>query len=333
VPPGPSAALSNALAAPGDTVCAAPGTYTGSVTTTRRGTAAARIRYLCPQKWQCRIVASGGQWIWENTGSHVDIEGFDVTGPSTRIGIANEGSFVRILGNRVHQVSNATCFRDGGAAILNGDYSSTDNDIIGNVVLNIGPPGACNTTQGIYHSMLRGRIQNNLVFGGGSFGIHLWHAANAVTITNNLVVGSKRAGIIVGAGDSPGGVTTANTLVANNLIVGNGEQCIRDLGTVDPRTNRYLNNGCFRNGGGISVRGVVTGTVTADPRFVDFRPDGTGDYRLHPGSPAIDAGILDLAPPVADGPPRPAVRVAPATDHDGVARPRGAGVDLGPYER
>jgi hypothetical protein len=43
-----------------------------------------------------------------------------------------------------------------------------------------------------------------------------------------------------------------------------------------------------------------------------------GDYRLAPGSPAIDAGIADDAP---------------ADDLEGNARPVGAGVDIGAYER
>jgi hypothetical protein len=51
------------------------------------------------------------------------------------------------------------------------------------------------------------------------------------------------------------------------------------------------------------------------PRFAD--PERF-DFRLHPQSPAIDAGLAEGAPP---------------TDIAGTARPQGTGIDLGAYER
>ena len=56
------------------------------------------------------------------------------------------------------------------------------------------------------------------------------------------------------------------------------------------------------------------GNITGDPLFVDAP---AGDFRLQPGSPCLNAGR-------ADG--------APSTDILGVARPQGAGVDMGAYE-
>ncbi|MBI4557343.1 MAG: right-handed parallel beta-helix repeat-containing protein, partial [Candidatus Hydrogenedentes bacterium] len=56
------------------------------------------------------------------------------------------------------------------------------------------------------------------------------------------------------------------------------------------------------------------GNLDADPLFID---SSNGDLRLRAGSPAIDAGTLDGAPEV---------------DIRGVARPQGAGVDMGAYE-
>jgi hypothetical protein len=305
-------------ATPGTTVLVAPGVYPGTVATSANGTETERIRYVSSTKWGA-VISGGNGVVWGNRGHFVDIEGFEITGPATRLGILNIGSNVRIVGNRVRDVAlTVACTGDGGAAINHGENFGADNDVIGNVVLNIGPGGSCNTVQGIYHANLRGKIQNNLVFRGGAFGIHLWHAANAVTITNNLVVGSRRAAIIVGAGDSPGGIIADHVLVANNIAVDNGEHCFRELGATGPG-NRYLNNICFRNGFLASLQtGAQEGTIVDDPRFVSYQIDGSGDYRLTIGSPGIDAGLL------LEG-------VAP-TDHAGVARPQGLAVDIGPFE-
>jgi hypothetical protein len=74
------------------------------------------------------------------------------------------------------------------------------------------------------------------------------------------------------------------------------------------------------------------GNLVGDPLFVDpgrwedsaGTPENPvddewihGDYRLRPGSPAIDAGTPDGAPPL---------------DKDGIERPCGAGVDIGAHE-
>ena len=55
------------------------------------------------------------------------------------------------------------------------------------------------------------------------------------------------------------------------------------------------------------------GNLNTDPLFL-----AVDDYHLQPGSPAIDAGTADSAPPV---------------DTEGNGRPCGEGVDLGAYER
>jgi hypothetical protein len=56
------------------------------------------------------------------------------------------------------------------------------------------------------------------------------------------------------------------------------------------------------------------GSLAVDPSV--FRDPGAGDYRLVAGSSPIDRGIA----------------VDVATDRDGVARPQGAGHDVGAYE-
>jgi hypothetical protein len=65
------------------------------------------------------------------------------------------------------------------------------------------------------------------------------------------------------------------------------------------------------------VKGTVTGTITSDPLFVSYASNGTGNYRVTKSSPAIDRGNATNAPKI---------------DAAGVARPRGAAVDIGAYE-
>jgi hypothetical protein len=81
--------------------------------------------------------------------------------------------------------------------------------------------------------------------------------------------------------------------------------------------NRYPNNLVFNTGRSWLVKGAVSGTVAADPQFVNYQATGTGDYRLKSTSPAINKGTATLAPKF---------------DINGLARPRGAGFDIGAHE-
>jgi hypothetical protein len=63
--------------------------------------------------------------------------------------------------------------------------------------------------------------------------------------------------------------------------------------------------------------GTITNTIIADPKFIHGFLDGTGDYHVQTGSPAIDAGTSSNAP---------------STDFAGNTRPQGGGYDIGAYE-
>ncbi len=311
------AKAASAVAA-GGTVHVAPGTYTsGPFTTRASGTTAARIRYVSDVRWKALIRTTGdGMHIaWTNNGSYVDIEGFDLS-CTGRIGILNMGSFCRLIGNHVHDIPAANVGGSGGAGINHGNYSAHDNDMIGNVVHHVGPSGANNTVHGLYHSNLRGRIVNNIAYKNSGWGVHLWHAANQVTISNNLLFENGRGGIIVGAGDSPGGVTADNCLVSNNILMHNGDSAVIEYGATGAN-NKYLNNLIWGNVRGLVLKVAAVGTISADPKLGNYQENGGGDYHLSAGSPCIDAGTS---------------QGAPSTDLDGASRPKGAGFDVGPYE-
>lgn len=312
------------MVSPGTVVHVAPGTYSG-VTTTVSGGPSARIRFISDVKWGAKVRTTGLPQVWQNNASYIDIMGFDISGDG-RLGILNEGSFVTMVGNLVHDIPAAGNAADGlgGAGIDNDNYSASDNDVIGNVVHDIGNPVSPSTEiQGIYHANLRGHIVNNIVYRAQAWGIHLWHAANRVIVANNLVFQNGEGGIIIGAGDAPGGITNDNTTVVNNMVIDHHSSwgaglAIYEYGSTGT-SNMYLNNLVWNNSQEIVLQhGLVSaGTINSDPLLVNYQPDGSGDYHLQPNSPAINAGTTTDCPDL---------------DFDGAPRPFGAGPDIGVYE-
>jgi hypothetical protein len=289
-----------AAATPGTTVLVAPGTYRENIKSTAQGSASAWIRYVSSTKRGASIIGAGTEAVWENHGQYVEIAGFDISG-SGRAGILNYASWVRIVDNHVHDLKlSGGCTGNGGGGIVNANYKASDGYISGNLVHDIGVPGACPGVHGIYYSNLRGTIHDNIVYRASAWGIHLWHAADQVLIANNTVFANGSAqvggGIIVGTGDSPGGVVLSGTRIVNNIVYRNpgasirqycysGKECIGSGNVV-------ANNVVYGNGSGIEMRvGKATGTIAEDPRFVHFLPDGKGNYALRRDSPARRRGI------------------------------------------
>ncbi len=301
-------------------------TYTGNVVTARAGSSSGRVRFVSDTKWGAKIIGTGTEAHWTNNGNFVDVSGFDISGPG-RLGILNYASNTLIEGNHVHDLKvGGGCNGSGGAGIVDANYNAADADIIGNVVHDIGVPGKCNGVQGIYHSNLRGKIMNNIVYRVSAWGIHLWHAANNVVIANNTVFNNGSSnmggGIEAGSGDSPGGIILNNTSIINNIVYNNpgasiAQYCYTGASCIGS-SNLTANNLVYGNGRGISLRvGSATGTVTADPKFINYQSNGSGNYRLQSGSPAIDKALT---------------KAAPAYDIDSVARPFGGAIDIGAYE-
>ncbi len=329
----PFATISKAatLATSGTTIHVAPGIYRPFANYVS-GTSTSRVIFVSDVKWGAKITASSfdsstGRALLYNSGNYVDIQGFELYGGNGFVGILNEGSYDRVSGNKVHDigVAGGCNGRNGGAGIDDANYSASDDDIIGNVVYNIGPVSPyCNGIHGIYHANLRGHIYNNISYNNAAWGIHLWHAANAVTVANNLVFGNRAGGIILGAGDAPGGVIIDNSVVSNNIAYNNAHYGIAEYQYPGQKTigvnNRFLNNLVYGNPTSFLLLNGNThsGDVTSNPQFVNYQPDGNGDYHLKPTSPAIDTGTS---------------RGAPNTDFAGNPRPQGKGFDIGPYER
>jgi len=308
-------ARADAAAAPGFTIHVAPGTYdvsapgllSAGITTQRSGTAAERIRFVSDVKWGAKIVVSGIGMAWRSKGSYVDIEGFDISG-SGRLGILADGANLTITNNLVHDLTvSGGCNGNGGAAI---DTNGGPGNVLikGNVVRNIGLAmrGACRTVQGIYIANPHNVVVSNVVSGVAAVGIQQWHGATDSTIVNNTVFHCK-IGIMIGSGDSgalPNG--SQNNYIANNIVYDNLTFGIVESGKVGAN-NRYVDNLVHTSGVAIRAKGDISGTIAADPQFVDYRPDGSGDYRLKRTSPALKApAILPAAATAATSPAAPA---------------------------
>jgi hypothetical protein len=328
---------------PGVTVHVAPGRYSGPLTIERGGTAARPVRFVSQRRWRARIAArsSGSLAVVEIRGDHVFFERFDVTGRGGdgTAAILVGGSHDAVVGNRVHDLA-VPCRKtgNGGAGIVIGGgrdgYRNHDGFVERNLVERVGSgrrDGTCRLVHGIYASVPRVTIVNNIVHHAVGDGITSWHAARELTVANNVSAMNGGAGILIGSGDA--GATRAghrDTTVSNNIVYRNALYGITESSDGEHRVgpgNRYLHNLAYANRGGdtdpdsgvagLSPRASESRNLNADPRFARELAGSGREYSLQPTSPAVDAGTC---------------AGAPRSTFDGAARPQGRGVDIGPRE-
>lgn len=311
-------------AQPGTVVHVAPGVYAGGFRTNASGTPTARIRYVSDSKWGAKIVppaTSSSTMAWDNRGSYVDIDGFEVDGSAHRAGtrwttgLYTAGSFGVIRNSRVHHIGQGACASGGGIG-TESYYQGTNNDVLANVVHDIGASG-CQSMYGVYINTADSDVKNNLVYGVSSAAVHLWHDATRVAVSHNTIF-AAHTGIVVGSGD-PYQSTASNdySRVTNNIVYDTAYGVV-EQGNVGTN-NTYSSNLVYQQSSYafLLTKGVAVATIAAAPQFVNYVRTGGGDYQLRAGSPAVDKALP------AD---------APATDLNGKARPAGAGPDVGAYE-
>lgn len=316
---------------PGDIVHVLPGTYPEAVEVSRSGTSTARIVFLSDTQWGALVTGDGtiADAFLVHGANYVDVVGFEVTNQTGYQGIELNGSYGAALGNHVHNVWAHGCTDWlGGAGINSSNYSATGNQIIGNMVHDIGDFNhGCASVHGIYLANAHNIVQNNISYRNQGWGITSWHQATHNTIVNNTVFNNDVAGINTGAGDN--GVVDDYSEVGNNIVMNNGtainwvcypagnyspscadpQNGIGQEGANGPH-DLYTNNVVYGNEPAdvyVTV-GTVSDTITATPSsvFVNYTGDGTGDYHLLPGSPAVNGGTSEGAPGIDyAGGPRP----------------------------
>jgi len=302
------------VAQPNTTIHVAPGTYVGNFTTAASGTASGHIYYVSDVKGGAKIVGTGTEITWTNNGDYIEVNGFDIS-TSGRLGFYSPGSYGTISNCLVHDIMlSGGNTSSGGAAI---DVTGSNWVIHHNIVRNIDAARVTGMSDvhGIYIAGANAYVYDNLVSGVAAYGIQQWHGATSSTIVNNTIFNTY-GGMLIGGGDSgvlPNG--SQNNYIANNITVNNLGFGIREYGLTSQNT--YVNNLVYNNPTNLSITGTITGTVVANPMFVNYQANGAGDYHVQAASPAVDKGNSTRAP---------------STALDGVARPRGAAVDIGSYE-
>lgn len=307
------------------------GTYAGAFITDKDGSPTEPIRYV--SEGAKLVPPAGGSTadgIWENRGWYVEIDGFEVDGTGYAAppnGIMNQGSYVKVKNNYVHDVANLStmgCTGKGGAGINILDYYQDDpahpvrmtgTEVYNNIVHDVGV-GTCNKYHGIYVST-SATVYNNVIYDISGAGIHLYHDAYDVDIVNNTVAAST-FGVVVSSNAGshyhwPSQVVDYVNVV-NNIFY-DTSYGIYEFDQVGPH-NTYIKN--LVNDSSITAVTTLngntdTGTVTSTPDFVNY---ASRDFHLAASSHAINAGSSTLAP---------------ATDLEGNARPPAA-VDIGAYE-
>lgn len=327
-------AHANSLAQPGWTIRVASGTYNQTVSTTANGTSTAPITFISNSLWGAKINGGRATYVWVNSGNYMRIYGFDITGlaawplgscDSGPVAVINRASNTDIAYNHIHDLGSvSTCF---SAAIDNANGGS-GNNVHGNVINNLSY-GASDghSSYGIYQQT-SGRIYNNLIYRGASFGITGWHGANNVYIYNNTVDDMQmNACIQVGTGDA-GAVTSPWYDVENNIVSNCGKVGIYVYtNNLISKSSVFRNNLTYNNGydwlyGGAcsgtmqSCGLIISGTVTGNPQYASR---STGNFHLLSTSPAINHANTGNVPTTdIDGNPRP--------------YPTGGAYDIGAYE-
>lgn len=185
----------------------------------------------------------------------------------------------------------------------------------------------------IHDNLFAGSELNNLVLGGSDGATEV---LGSVEVVNNIIAGAGDPGLRVE--DSQGTVVIRHntffqngtpgfdgraqlalqragagriTLQNNIFVAGAGQGDVLFGAGVDSSVFATASHNLVH---GVSACAAWNGNcVRADPLFVNA---GAGDYRLQPASPARDV----------------AAAASPASDHRGLARPQGAGADIGAFE-
>jgi hypothetical protein len=294
---------------PGQRALVRGGTYRENVEINRSGRRGAPITIAAFPG--ARPVIESAEYPLEIDGSYVRIRGLVIQGArgtsSTNVYFESGADHIELVENEIRFSQDQGVFSEEQTSHLL---------IVANRIHHNGVdhrPGQ-HQSHGIY---LQGRnhfVANNAIHDHREgFGIQVYNENGGSVIVNNTVVASAQGGIVVGGSGGVSNITIHNNILAYNATY--GVQMDSDCPTgvsVDANVIFGNRSGAVERG---CARVVVGRNVRSNPRFVSY---ARRDLALQARSPAVNRARADSAP---------------RFDIRGVPRPRGAGYDIGAYER
>jgi hypothetical protein len=357
------------VAVAGDTIYVGAGTYYENPSTSRDGTSTNPIQLIADktgaQTGDSGMVRIRGSLTV--TGDHYHIKDFRFEGSADLV-ILRDNVGARLQGSEIVGGENGLFLRNTNCIIENCIVRDCDDDGVeleGTLQVEItqcaiqqcdgdgvdfqgtGLVVARNTTieycsgNGIEADSAGTRgllVDRCKIFDNGSHGISLVDECTSI-VCNSLLARNTRAGyrLEVSSTNRETGFLLHCTITHNrdegirnsgyrrlylwnNIVTFNNDEGLASTSNVTREYNIF-----YGNGGGDSS--AATGTnIRNDPKFVST---STNDFRLGPGSPAIDrAQPHNVNNPDLNTVPMPTV----TTDLVGTSRPRGAASDVGCYE-
>lgn len=270
-----------AVAAPGDTIAVAAGTYSPATN---------------GESFPLVVAANGVTLLGSGMGQTI----LDAAGTGSVLLLTAPGAG-RVSG---FTIQGGRADRGGGIHLMAGDHQIDHNLLLGNGARRRGGGVYVGggTNPWIHHNVVWECFDSDLVDAGDPHGIQLGEASTGL-VEHNLVGRGDSNGLIYSEGSAPvvrhniffengtPGVRgrgicalgdNANAVVAHNLFWGNAIAAfiITGLGNVSAAA-----------GNDADLQDGIYGNLDADPLLVD--PE-LGDFGLQPGSPAIDAGDPQL---------------------------------------
>jgi hypothetical protein len=302
---------------PGDVIYVRAGTYVENIVLKKSGQEGKPILLSCAPGDLGKVKVTppkeyveknpGGAVITVHSARHVWINGLVVEGPmgrpeapATEMYGANGITFAGKAGLGC-RVTNCVIYWNVHCGVKEMGHGGTKILLEANVIFDNGTRG---TDHGIYCPADELTINANIIFNNAGYGIHSYSKPRRQTITRNICMGNRTAGIILAGSENKvyHNVCAYNGLgilyfrsgctenvVKNNVFAFNKTDCGYDNGGGkygDPARNVDDFN-CYFPGKPDKRIELGKNEVLADPLFVDPKK---GDFRLKDGSPCLGKG-------------------------------------------